>query len=97
MKWAELLMIKSTNQVSYKSAFLYANWLTERISRSEPFDRMVRELLSARGGTFDNPATNFYQVETDTLKTAENVAQVFLGHARSSVPSATTIPSTAGR
>jgi hypothetical protein len=79
MKWAELLMIKSTNQVSYKSAYLYANWLTERISRGEPLDRMVRELLSARGGTFDNPATNFYQVETDTLKTAENVAQVFLG------------------
>jgi hypothetical protein len=79
MKWAELLMIKSTNQVSYKSAFLYANWLTERISKGEPLDQMVRELLSARGGTFDNPATNFYQVETDTLKTSENVAQVFLG------------------
>ena len=79
MKWAELLMIKSTNQVSYKAAFLYANWLTERISRGEPLDQMVRELLSARGGTFDNPATNFYQVETGTLKTSENVAQVFLG------------------
>ena len=42
-------------------------------------DQMVRELLSASGGTFRNPATNFYQVETDTLKTAENVAQVFMG------------------
>ncbi len=79
MKWAELLMIKSTGQVSRKAAFLYANWLTERISRGEPLDQMVRELLSARGGTFDNPAANFYQVETDTLKTSENVAQVFLG------------------
>ncbi len=40
---------------------------------------MVRELLAASGGTFSNPATNFYQIETDTLKTAENVAQVFMG------------------
>ncbi len=40
---------------------------------------MVRELLSASGGTFKNPATNFYQIERDTLKTAENVAQVFMG------------------
>jgi hypothetical protein len=40
---------------------------------------MVRELLSSTGGTFSNPATNFYQIDRDTLKTAENVAQVFMG------------------
>ena len=40
---------------------------------------MVQELLSASGGTFKNPATNYYQIERDTLKTAENVAQVFMG------------------
>ena len=27
MRWAELLMIKSTNTVSEKSAFLYYSWL----------------------------------------------------------------------
>jgi len=79
MKWAELLMIRTTNEVSNKAAYLYASWLTERIARNEPIDRMARELLGASGGTFRNPATNFYQVETDTLKTAENVAQVFMG------------------
>jgi len=79
MKWAELLMIRSTNRVSYKSAFLYANWLTEQISTDVPLDQMVRELLGATGGTFSNPATNFYEVERDRLKMAENVAQVFMG------------------
>ncbi|PHS19022.1 MAG: cell surface protein [Blastopirellula sp.] len=80
MKWAQILMIKSVNnQVSYKSAFLYNNWLTEKIANEVPLDQMVREMLSASGGTFSNPATNFYQIETDTLKTAENVAQVFMG------------------
>src|SRR5207302_3514446 len=39
----------------------------------------VRELISANGGTFKNPPTNYYQIELDTLKTAENVAQVFMG------------------
>jgi hypothetical protein len=39
----------------------------------------VRELLSSTGGTFTNPATNYYQVERDTLKIAENTAQVFMG------------------
>jgi Protein of unknown function (DUF1553)/Protein of unknown function (DUF1549) len=42
-------------------------------------DQMVQELLAAKGGTFKNPATNYYQNETDTLKVAENVAQVFMG------------------
>lgn len=79
MKFAQLLMIKSTNQVSYKSAYLYANWLTDKFARNIPIDEMVRELLTSSGGTFSSPATNFYELERDTLKTAENVAQVFMG------------------
>lgn len=79
MKWAELLQIRSTNTVSYKSALLYFNWLQEKIANDVPIDQMVRELLSSKGGTFANPATNYYQMETDTLKVAENVAQVFMG------------------
>jgi hypothetical protein len=79
MKWAELLMIKSSNQVSYKSMFLYYNWLTDKVANNVPLDQMVYELLSASGGTFSEPATNYYQIERDTLKTAENVAQVFMG------------------
>ncbi len=79
MKWAELLMIRSTIRVSTKSAFLYANWLTQQISNNVPLDQMVQELLGATGGTFKNPATNFYEIEPETLKLAENVAQVFMG------------------
>jgi hypothetical protein len=79
MKWADLLMIKSKNEVSYKAAYLYNNWLTNKIASNTPIDQIVRELISATGGTFQNPATNFYQVEADRLKLAENVAQVFMG------------------
>ena len=79
MKFAQLLMIKSSNQVSYKSAFLYNQWLTDKFAKNVPIDKMVRELLGATGGTFSNPATNYYQIERDTLKRAENVAQVFMG------------------
>ena len=79
MKWAQLLMIKSSNQVSYKSAYLYNNWLTNQISNEVPIDQIVEKLLSADGGTFKNPPTNFYQNERNTLKMSENVAQVFMG------------------
>ena len=59
-------------------------------------DKIVQELLGANGGTFKNPATNYYQITNDTLKLAENTAQVFMGM-RINARSATTIRSIAGR
>ena len=79
MKWAQLLMIKSNNQVSYKAAFLYNSWLTNQIAANVPIDKIVQKLLASNGGVFKEPTTNFYQIENDTLKTSENVAQVFMG------------------
>jgi hypothetical protein len=80
-KWAELLQIRSVVNgiVNYKAMFLYYNWLVEKISKNTPMDEMAQELLGANGGTFKNPATNFYQSAADRLAMTENVAQVFLG------------------
>jgi hypothetical protein len=80
MKWSELLQIRSTaNKLSYKAALLYYNWLQDKLAGNEPFNLIVQELLTASGGTFKNPPSNYYQTETETLKTAENIAQVFMG------------------
>jgi hypothetical protein len=79
MKWSELLQIRSTQYVSYKATLLYYTWLQEQIAGNVPIDEMVRKLLAAEGGTFSSPATNYFQAEQDRLKTAENVAQVFMG------------------
>jgi len=80
MRWAEILQIRSQgNEVSPKGAVLYHQWLARRIAANEPVDRMVRDLLTASGGTFENPPTNYFQLERNTLKLAENVAQAFLG------------------
>ena len=78
-KWAELLQVKSSINISYKAMFLYYNWLVEKLSKNMPMDEMVQELLGANGGTFKNPATNFYQATNETLAMSENVAQVFMG------------------
>jgi hypothetical protein len=79
MKWAELLTIRTTNQISYKSMLLYYTWLQDKIANNVPMNIMVQDLLASNGGTFANAATNYYQNERDTLKVAENVAQVFMG------------------
>jgi hypothetical protein len=80
MRWAEILQIRSQgNDVSPKGALLYHQWLAERIAANQPVGEMVRDLLTASGGTFEQPATNYFQLERNTLKLAENVAQAFLG------------------
>lgn len=83
MKWAELMQIRTFQNggqsVSYKAALGYYNWLRDRIAANMPLNEMVGELLSAKGGTFSSPATNFFQVEQDVMKLTENVAQVFMG------------------
>ncbi len=83
MKFAELLQIRSDGNVnrgiSYKATVLYYNWLQEQIANNVPMNKIVQQLLSSKGGTFSNPASNFYQIERDNLKVTENVAQVFMG------------------
>jgi hypothetical protein len=81
MKWAELLQIRTDDnrQVSYKTALGYFNWLQSRVEDNVPFNVMIQELLSANGGTFNLPATTYYQIERDTLKISENTAQIFMG------------------
>jgi hypothetical protein len=83
MKWAELLQIRTFNngpqQVSYKAALNYYQWLRERIAGNVPFNEIIRQILSAKGGTFSSPATNYFQIEQDVLKLTENTAQVFMG------------------
>lgn len=79
MRWAELLQIRTANGVSPKGLLLYDRWLRERVRAGVTIDRIVKELLPATGGTFENPATSYYQTETTPQLLAENVAQSFMG------------------
>jgi hypothetical protein len=80
-KWAEWLMMRSggNNQIAEKSIFLYYQWLVDQIAKNVPMDQMVRDIIASTGGTFSEPQTNFYEIERDQLKVAENVAQIFMG------------------
>ena len=79
MKWAEVFQIRTANGLSPKGLLLYDKWLRERIRSGASIDQVVKELLPASGGTFENPAVNYFQTETSPQLMAENVAQVFLG------------------
>ncbi len=80
MKWAELLEIRSHDNIVYpKAALVYFEWLRNQMLAGVPLDKIVRSLLNASGSTLGDPAANYYEMEPDPQKLAENTAQVFLG------------------
>ena len=80
MKWSEKLQVRTVNnQVSYKSALLYHDWIRTQFEDGETIDAIAAKLLTATGSLFDNPETTWFQTDQDPLKLAENAAQVFIG------------------
>ena len=78
LKWGDLLQ-NSRKYLGEKGAFEFREWIRESIAENKPYDRMVREMLMARGSSYDNPAANFYRVTRDPKPTREKTTQVFLG------------------
>ena len=79
MKLGEMLKIRTANQVSYKALAGFHRWVRNQIANDMPLNKLLADVLSAEGGTFDSPATNFYQIEANNRLLAENVAQSFFG------------------
>lgn len=81
LKWSELLQIRTdnNNQGSYKATLSYYTWLRNQLEKNVPINEIARELISASGSNLENPAANYYQLEQDPLKLAEDTAQAFFG------------------
>ena len=81
LKWSELLQVRTENNQpgGYKSVLGYYNWIRGELEKNLPVNEIARELLVADGSNFENPAANYYQIETDPLKLAEDTAQAFQG------------------
>ena len=81
LKWSELLQIRTdnNNQGSYKTTLGYYTWLHTQLAENVPINEIARQLISASGSNLENPAANYFQLEQDPLKLAEDTAQAFLG------------------
>jgi hypothetical protein len=81
LKWSELLQVRTdnNNNASYKSVLGYYTWLREQLGGGMPIHQVAAKLIGATGSNFENAAANFYQLEQDPLKLAEDTAQAFFG------------------
>jgi hypothetical protein len=78
VKWGDLLQ-NSRKFLGEKGAYEFREWIRQAIAENRPHDKVVRELLTSRGSSYENPAANFYRISRDAKAAMEKTTQVFLG------------------
>jgi Protein of unknown function (DUF1553)/Protein of unknown function (DUF1549) len=87
MKWSDLLRIKAEFPINLwpNAAQAYHRWIRSAIRENRPYDRFVREMLTASGSNFRTPPVNFYRAMQggvhgkDPQTIARTVALTFMG------------------
>ncbi len=77
-KFADLLQCNSEN-LGKKGVWVFRTWIQEQFAKNRPYDQFARDLLLAKGSTFENPAGNYLRALRDPGKMTEDVSQTFLG------------------
>ncbi len=76
-KWSDVLLLSGA-KLRPDALAAYHAWVRERVAANAPWDRVVREIVTAKGSSVENGATNFFAVHQDPETMAENVSQAFL-------------------
>ncbi len=83
MKWCDLLRVKSEFPINLwpNAVQAYHRWIRTCVKENEPYDRFVRELLTASGSNFRKPQVNFYRAvqSREPQAIAQAVALSFMG------------------
>jgi hypothetical protein len=83
MKWSDLLRIKAEFPINLwpNAAQSYHHWIRTCLKDNTPYDRIVRDLLTASGSNFRVPPVNFYRAmqNKEPQSIAQTVALTFMG------------------
>lgn len=83
MKWSDLLRIKAEFPINLwpNAAQAYHRWIRSSIKDNKPYDRFVREMLTASGSNVRVPEVNFYRAiqSKEPSGVAQAVALAFMG------------------
>ena len=77
-RWSDLLLVNG-RRLRPQAVKAYYGWIRDHVANNTPWDEMVTEIITARGSSVENGATNFYALHQDPENMTENVSQAFLG------------------
>ena len=78
LKWADVLRANS-GSLKPDGVAKFNHWLYEGVIHDQPMDEFARELLTASGSVFANPAANYWRSSREPTDATETTAQLFLG------------------
>ena len=78
LKWGDILRSNS-KKLKTAGVHKFRQWIYECIRNDMPLDEFARELLTANGSVFENPAANYWRASRDPQDATETTAQLFLG------------------
>ena len=76
-KWSDMLLVNG-RLLRPEAVKAYYMWIRERVKENAGWDEFARQIVTAKGGSLENGATNFFAVHQDPETMAENVSQAFL-------------------
>ena len=83
MKWSDLLRVKAEFPIDLwpNAAQAYYHWIHDSLRQDKPYDRFVREMLTASGSNFREAPVNFYRAMQNRQPPgiAQTVALTFMG------------------
>jgi hypothetical protein len=77
-RWADIFLISGA-QLRPEAVKAYYAWLRQGVEKNTPWDALVRDLVTAKGESYEHGATNFFAVHQEPETMAENVSQAFMG------------------
>ncbi|QDU31551.1 hypothetical protein ETAA8_67100 [Anatilimnocola aggregata] len=78
LKWADVMRGNRTT-ISLRGVHGLHRYLVDHFAADRPMTDLAKEILTARGNTFENPAASFYRVARTPDEAAEGFGQLFLG------------------
>jgi hypothetical protein len=78
LKWSDLIRNNST-ALGEQGMWALHNWIRDAFRENRPFDRFVRELITAQGSIYSSGPANYYRINASSSDLAEATAQLFLG------------------
>lgn len=77
-KWMDLLR-PNPYRVGIKTVLSYDRWIRERFHQRMPWDQLVRELVTAKGGTWTNGAVTLFRDRRTPDEVTTLISQLFVG------------------
>ena len=73
------LLLVNDKKLRPTAVWAYYNWIRSQVAANTPWNKFVRQIVTARGSTLQNGAANYYILHDDPRTLSETTCQAFLG------------------